>query len=95
MIHVTNSETLTVTNASRTLTLAFLVAPVTKVRLYVEAQTIRYWRSGKAPTATQGFPLFDGETLELTLREATDLRMIRKDASDATVHVEYIAESAT
>jgi hypothetical protein len=90
-IEVLDSETLTVSTVVKQLTAAKLTSEVTKVRIYVETNTIRYWRSGKDPTTTQGFPLFDTDTLELTLTDATALKMIRVSA-DASVHVEYIKE---
>lgn len=88
---VVGSETLTISTTAVALTPANYASPVTKVFLYVEG-AIRYWRSGKLPTSTQGILTTSGTTISLDIAEATGLRMIRQGGADVPVHVEYIKE---
>jgi hypothetical protein len=88
MNRVLDSETLTVSTTVVCLTASKLLKEVTSVTLYCEG-TIRFWTSGKAPTSTDGIPMYDGTERELPLAEARDFKAIRKGDEDATLHIQY------
>lgn len=84
----TDSESLTVSTSSVPLTAAKIAANVNVVDIFVEG-AIRFWTSGKAPTATDGIPAYNGATISLPPNEALAFRAIRNGSSDAKIHVQY------
>lgn len=83
-----DSETLTVSTTAVRLTAAKFTSDITSVEVYVEGQ-IRFWTSGKAPTSTDGIPMYDGTLLTLSVNEANRFKSIRLGSSDAKIHAQY------
>lgn len=85
-----DSETLTISTTA----LGFHVEKVSGkgfagAFIYCEG-SVRYWTSGKIPTATEGIPLDDGKERTLSIAEATFFRAIRSSGTDAKLHVQYL-----
>ena len=83
-----DSETLTVSTTAIPLTANKLAGNIDTVDIFVEG-AIRFWTSGKAPTSTDGIPLFNGSSITLPANEAQAFRAIRNGGSDAKIHVQY------
>ena len=82
-------ETLTVSSTALPLTEA-LAENASFVTVTVESQAVRFRLDGVAPTATVGHVLTAGDSLELVgFWEIDQFRVIRRDASDATLSVSY------
>ena len=81
-------ESITVTNASIGLTAATL-ADMVHAHITCEANPVRYWLSGTAPTATVGHRLEAGGVLDLD--HADQLKDVRFFAvgADAALRVSY------
>lgn len=53
---------------------------------------IRYWKDGTLPTSVDGYPLFDGEQVELENKsELLNFRAIRVGSVNPTLWVDYAA----
>jgi hypothetical protein len=63
-------------------------APVIRTLIRVTGAGIRYRDDGTNPTASEGFPLGDGDILEYE-GPPQALRLIRSGAADATLFVLY------
>jgi hypothetical protein len=87
---VRDSETLTVGVAASGLTTAKIETDIVRVTVSSEGN-IRYWTSSKAPTATDGIPLYEGTYLQLSRQEALGFRAIRNGAVDVRIHVQYVS----
>lgn len=85
-------ETLTVSNAVKTCTAATYDAAVVRGAIVNPAdQDIRYTFDGTTPAAGTGLRLAAGDTLVLLGQgNVANLKMIREDASDASVGVTYL-----
>ena len=65
----------------------------------VEGADVRYRTDGTAPTATAGIRLKDGDVLEYVDSDVDygpvlkSIKFIRQAATDATIYVEYYAET--
>ena len=82
-------ETITVSSTALALT-ENLAERADVATVTVEAQAVRFRLDGVAPTATVGHVLTAGDTLELNgFWEIDQFRVIRRDASDATLSVSY------
>lgn len=58
------------------------------IDIYVEAENIRFYKSGAIPTATLGNPLSAGDTFLGRGLEVRKVQMIRTGATDATVTID-------
>ena len=50
--------------------------------------TVMYRDDGTNPTATDGFPLYDGDTLEYN-GPLANIKFIRQGSTDATAHIHF------
>lgn len=89
---VLDSETLPVSATAIGLTAAKFTKTVTHVTIYCEG-SIRYWSSGKAPTSSDGVPMYDGTERTFSVGEAMHFKAIRKTEEDAKIHVQYLHSS--
>lgn len=86
---VSDNETLTVSTTALSLTQAKIEANVVRVDITSDGG-VRYWTSGKNPTAAQGFPLDSGYPIKLSRQEAINFRVIRRGGTDVAVHAQYV-----
>jgi hypothetical protein len=93
MISTVDSEALAVSDAPVGLTSSKFTKGVTSVAIYAEG-SVRYWTSGKNPTATDGKPLGDGQEITLPLGQAMYFKAIRNGQDNAMLHVEYLRGSS-
>lgn len=76
--------------SSTSVALADITEGATIAVVYVEGADVRWLQMGETeePSATDGIPLNDGQNATFNCNLA-DLRFIRQDATDATLHVAY------
>ena len=90
MITAVDSETLTIGVAALGLTAAKTAdITVDQVTIYAEGD-IRFWTSGKAPTATDGIPLLANSERTFSRGEAAQFKAIRMGGVDVKIHVQYL-----
>jgi hypothetical protein len=90
-----NHETITVSTTAKTLT-ASVYNPTdgpkaTVAYVSVNANNLRAWFDGTAPTTSAGFVISAGQTFTVCGQDIPKLQMIRDDASDVEVAVQYFA----
>lgn len=56
-----------------------------------EGASCRFRKDGVDPSATVGYPLFDGEQVEMTREEAALFKAFRVGGSNPTLRVDYLA----
>jgi len=88
-VTISDSETLTIGAAASGLTAGKIQTNVVQVTINSEGP-VRYWTSGKTPTAAQGILLYEGTNLKLSRTEALAFKVIRTGGVDIVIQVQYI-----